>query len=185
MLPPRVPLPYGKPLTVIINTKVLFNDHGRRPGMDRLLGTIIAQYEIILYADKSTDFEEVDMTEQLSSYRIAPDMYPDFPGWQWKNPRVLNRPLDSTIIVESCAEEAYFAPENSLVLGEWNGQNVHDTKLAQLAELLDLIAKKVIVNKLPIVDVIPDYQSPWHDCIETWRYGFKRFKIPRPEELGP
>jgi len=169
VLAPRVPPPYGKPVTLVIDSRCLYNEKGKRPGMDKFLGTVTGKFELIVYADQLQDFEEIDVSEQLTTYQLGPDLVDEIPKWYWKNPRLLNRPLDSTILVDCQAENAVFAPNNALILPEWDGFDIYDNKLTHLIEILDFIAKKVVVSKMPVYDVCPHFQSIDKDVVGVWK----------------
>lgn len=52
LLPPRIAPPYGKPLTVVLDARVLQSPeaaNGRRPGLDRFLGMLMGKYEVVVY----------------------------------------------------------------------------------------------------------------------------------------
>jgi len=52
---------------------------------------------------------------------------------------------------------------------EWDGADMQDPKLLHLIELLDYIAKKVVVSKTPANEVIPTFQAIEKDAVTIWR----------------
>lgn len=56
LLPSRVPVPYGKPISIMIDASILWNQHGRRPGLDFFLSRVFEKYEILLYGDEARFF---------------------------------------------------------------------------------------------------------------------------------
>jgi len=169
IIPPRVSLPYGKPLTLILDSKSLLNKHGKRPGTDMFLLAISEYYEIILFAANGDDFTEIDEHGQLVSYQMCPDLnyqYPRFPMY-YKNPYSLNRPLDSTILIENTAEEAMLFPNNTLVVPVWNGYE-DETTLQGLNELLISIAYDSVVTKKRVDHIVPTYHSIFFDAVHQY-----------------
>jgi len=134
------------------------------------LGTLIGKYEIILYANEPEDFDVIDAGEQLTTYRVSPLLVEDhLPEWHWKNPRTLNRPFASTVLVDIDALKGFPAPNNFLIVEEWDGKDMQDNKLLHLIELLDHIAKKAVASKTPANEICPLFQSIEKDAVTVWK----------------
>jgi len=80
----------------------------------------------------------------------------------------MNRPFASTVIIDYSAENAFPAPNNYLILPEWDGEDLQETKLLQMLELLDFIAKKV-VSKTPANEICPFFHSIEKDAVNVWK----------------
>lgn len=125
---------------MVIDARVLQSPgaaHGRRPGLDRFLGMLMGKYEVIVYGENTHFVEDIDSGGQMCTYVTAQELEFSAPEHFWKTVRALNRPADSTVIVDTEPSRCFHNPDNCLVVRAWDGENVDDRALLVLADLLN------------------------------------------------
>lgn len=170
MLPPRVAMPFGKPLTVVIDASVLSSrEYGNRPGVDRFLSTLMQKYEIIVYGDKIEDVTEIDPSRLLVTYHLASGTNRNVPKAFFKSARALNRPIENTLVIDTNPENVFHNPNNAIIVKPWDGFDITESTLPDLLELLEYQATMVVENKKPIFEVCPQFHHVDYDAVEVWR----------------
>jgi len=176
LLPSRVPLPYGKALTLVIDAAVLYTKDGRRPGVDAFLSRVFEKYEIIMYgetlyvADGKVDPGIViDGHYMYTTHHLTPRDCLKVNKWCFKSCAYLNRPEESTIIVDWNPENTVGSPWNAVILKPWDGKDYADESLLVLNDYLDWVADEIIQNKKLMPMLTLRYQDWEKDVVDIWR----------------
>eukprot|EP01124_Arcella_intermedia_P017862 TRINITY_DN24840_c0_g1_i1.p1 TRINITY_DN24840_c0_g1~~TRINITY_DN24840_c0_g1_i1.p1 ORF type:complete len:389 (-),score=66.25 TRINITY_DN24840_c0_g1_i1:28-1194(-) len=169
LIPERLPLPWGKPITLLVDCSVFFSKAGTtRPAWRHFLHDVSQIYEIILYGETLKKVREIDSRSKYCSFLLCPQMNRKFEPEMFKNPHCLNRPLDSIVILDTKAEDAFMAPRNTLIIKKWDGRYLNDPALSDTALLLRDIADAQKMG-FPVYTIVDKFQNVQLDCAEMYK----------------
>jgi len=172
MLPARVPNPYGKPVTLYFDARVLIHDLNFREGAKWFFEKAALRWEVVVFYKDSWLQEIIDPVEDTSTYMIIADTYPELPTIGFKSLALLNRPPESTIQLEPKAEYGLFNPNNVLVVSP---PTLNETTMEDLDQLMTWISDKIVDEKIPAYKLVPHFHSVDKDAPTVWK---EKSKIP-------
>lgn len=170
LLPDPTPLPYGRPLTLVLALEDLLvksewtREHGwrtaKRPGLDYFLGYLAQYYEVVIWSDKyqAIDQEMVMKLDPLRasiSYSLFREATRYSKGKLIKDIRYLNRDPSKVIVVDVSKDATSLQPENALLMPRWKG-NADDSDLVRLIPLLEWIGAQPIKDVRPVIKSFED-----------------------------
>lgn len=178
LLPEPTPLPYGRPLTLVLALEDLLvksewtREHGwrtaKRPGLDYFLGYLAQYYEVVIWSDKYQAIDQemivkLDPLRASVSYSLFREATRYAKGKLIKDIRHLNRDPSKVIMVDVSKEAVSLQPENAFVLPKWKG-NADDADLVRLIPLLEWIGAQPIKDVRPVIksfegkDVLSEFE---------------------------
>ncbi|XP_052869021.1 mitochondrial import inner membrane translocase subunit TIM50-C-like [Anopheles cruzii] len=174
LLPDPLKYPYAQPpYTVVLEMKdVLVHPDWtyqtgwrfkKRPGVDKFLETLAANFEIVVFtADQGmTVFPILDALDPRGyiMYRLVRDATHFVDGHHVKNLDNLNRDLSKVIVVDWDPNSTKLHPENTLNIPRWTG-NDDDSGLFDLMALLVTIATTEVEDVRDVMTYYKSFDNP-------------------------
>ena len=136
----------------------------KRPGVDEFLKKMARHYEIVVYTASLNKYADplldlLDPTKECISHRLFREHCAYFEGHYVKDLNTLNRPLQSTIIVDNSPNSYLFHPENAIDCTSFI-DDMSDRELDQIAEFL------ISVNQ---VEDVRHFCPMWRDGPEIFQ----------------
>uniref|UniRef100_A0A182K8J3 Mitochondrial import inner membrane translocase subunit TIM50 n=1 Tax=Anopheles christyi TaxID=43041 RepID=A0A182K8J3_9DIPT len=135
----------------------------KRPGVDKFLETLAANYEIVVFtADQGmTVFPILDALDPRGfiMYRLVRDATHFVDGHHVKNLDNLNRDLNKVIVVDWDPNSTKLHPENTLNIPRWTG-NDDDSGLFDLMALLVTIATSEVEDVRDVMTYYKSFENP-------------------------
>jgi len=161
ILPARVPSPYGKPITLFFDSRVLIHDLNLREGALNFITKAALRWEVVIFYKYSWVSEIIDPGEEKATYSIFKETYPEIPTIGFKSIAFINRPPETTIQLEAKAEHCLYNPNNVLVISP---PMVDETTIKDLDDMLMWMSDKMVDEKVPAYRIIPHFQSILKDA---------------------
>uniref|UniRef100_A0AAG5D2S7 Mitochondrial import inner membrane translocase subunit TIM50 n=1 Tax=Anopheles atroparvus TaxID=41427 RepID=A0AAG5D2S7_ANOAO len=174
LLPDPLKYPYAQPpYTLVLEMKdVLVHPDWtyqtgwrfkKRPGVDKFLETLAANYEIVVFtADQGmTVFPILDALDPRGyiMYRLVRDATHFVDGHHVKNLDNLNRDLSKVIVVDWDPNSTKLHPENTLNIPRWTG-NDDDSGLFDLMAMLVTIATTEVEDVREVMTYYKSFENP-------------------------
>ncbi|XP_049548670.1 mitochondrial import inner membrane translocase subunit TIM50-C-like [Anopheles darlingi] len=174
LLPDPLKYPYAQPpYTLVLEMKdVLVHPDWtyqtgwrfkKRPGVDKFLETLAANFEIVVFtADQGmTVFPILDALDPRGyiMYRLVRDATHFVDGHHVKNLDNLNRDLNKVIVVDWDPNSTKLHPENTLNIPRWTG-NDDDSGLFDLMALLVTIATTEVEDVREVMTYYKSFDNP-------------------------
>ncbi|XP_322056.6 mitochondrial import inner membrane translocase subunit TIM50-C [Anopheles gambiae] len=135
----------------------------KRPGVDKFLETLAANYEIVVFtADQGmTVFPILDALDPRGyiMYRLVRDATHFVDGHHVKNLDNLNRDLSKVIVVDWDPNSTKLHPENTLNIPRWTG-NDDDAGLFDLMAMLVTIATSEVEDVRDVMTYYKSFENP-------------------------
>uniref|UniRef100_A0A182YN89 Mitochondrial import inner membrane translocase subunit TIM50 n=1 Tax=Anopheles stephensi TaxID=30069 RepID=A0A182YN89_ANOST len=135
----------------------------KRPGVDKFLETLAANYEIVVFtADQGmTVFPILDALDPRGfiMYRLVRDATHFVDGHHVKNLDNLNRDLSKVIVVDWDPNSTKLHPENTLNIPRWTG-NDDDAGLFDLMAMLVTIATSEVEDVREVMTYYKSFENP-------------------------
>ncbi|TFY83222.1 hypothetical protein EWM64_g784 [Hericium alpestre] len=175
LLPPMMPAPYQKPLTLLVSlddllvTSTWDRQHGwrtaKRPGVDYFLAYLSQFYEVVIFTTQH-DYTAAPVLDKLDPYNffITYRLYRQGTRASEKGPvkdlTYLNRPLDKVILLDAHPEHVVDEQrDNAIVVPPWKGQP-GDRGLVELIPFLESIGIYKPPDVRPILNAYKDKDIP-------------------------
>ncbi|XP_052888647.1 mitochondrial import inner membrane translocase subunit TIM50-C-like [Anopheles moucheti] len=135
----------------------------KRPGVDKFLETLAANYEIVVFtADQGmTVFPILDALDPRGyiMYRLVRDATHFVDGHHVKNLDNLNRDLSKVVVIDWDPNSTKLHPENTLNIPRWTG-NDDDSGLFDLMALLVTIATSEVEDVRDVMTYYKSFENP-------------------------
>jgi len=169
-LPPKLELPYGRPVTVVVDAGCLIRGFSTvRSGGFIFLARISRICEVIIYSHPCGRASALDNDSGMISYLIGGDHSTKWlPRW-WKSLRILNRDPDSTLIIDSTAEGPFMNPSNAVVFRPYDPRYLEDAdRFDKLANFVKYAVNMHLFGKTPMYNIAPFFHQIDHDVVEAY-----------------
>ncbi|EIN06633.1 HAD-like protein [Punctularia strigosozonata HHB-11173 SS5] len=166
LLPPPLPAPYQKPLTLLIDlddflvTSTWDRQHGwrtaKRPGVDYFLAYLSQFYEIVLFTSQHY-YTALPIVDKLDPhhfyivYQLFRESMTAHNGEVVKDLSYLNRDLSKVILVDTNPDFVKTHPENAIIVPKWKG-DPKDKGLIALIPFLESIGIYKPADVRPILE---------------------------------
>ncbi|XP_058115840.1 mitochondrial import inner membrane translocase subunit TIM50-C-like [Anopheles ziemanni] len=196
LLPDPLKYPYAQPpYTLVLEMKdVLVHPDWtyqtgwrfkKRPGVDKFLETLAANYEIVVFtADQGmTVFPILDALDPRGyiMYRLVRDATHFVDGHHVKNLDNLNRDLSKVIVVDWDPNSTKLHPENTLNIPRWTG-NDDDSGLFDLMAMLVTIATTDVEDVREVMTYYKSFDNPLAKFRENQRLLAEQMAEKEQEE---
>jgi len=176
VLDDRIPKPWGKDFTIIFDPSALADPNGGlRPGALALLQYFAKRFEIIIAGIDLFEVFYVDERRTFISHHVASAANPYVPVTWWKSLRVLNRPFENTIIIDTKPENVTLNPNNSVIIKEYNPAlpSAQEDDLAMVMLFVDALHKQTKQGH-PVYAFCPKYHDVHKSFAEKFHEETKR-----------
>jgi hypothetical protein len=172
ILPIKVPAPYGKPITLYFDSRILMHDLNLRPYALEFLDRMGLRWEVVIFYKDPLVQEFLDPRENVATYSLYPELYPELPTITFKSLAFINRPPETTVELECKAEHGLWNPNNVLVVSP---PTINETTIKDLNDMLMWMSDKMVNEKVPAYKMIPHFHAVDKDAPAVWK---EKSKIP-------